>query len=132
MSLHICIQYFLISSTIIFIPGGENISIWNQFAGMYINCVYCGHRYGPDSEVPAAMADVLKEHIEQCPKHPMSALKTRAEKAEATLARLTSDECVEAANADLARQIKTPFYSNKERVKMALQAALDEAKEGGE
>ncbi len=44
-------------------------------ADKYINCVYCGHRYGPDTEVPAAMADVLKEHIESCPKHPMSALK---------------------------------------------------------
>ena len=43
-------------------------------AGMFINCVYCGHRYGPDSEVPATMADVLKEHIAQCPKHPMLAL----------------------------------------------------------
>lgn len=41
-------------------------------SGMYINCVYCGHRYGPNSEVPAAMADVLKEHIEQCPRHPLS------------------------------------------------------------
>ena len=44
-------------------------------AGMYINCVYCGHRYGPDDEVPATMADVLKEHIERCPKHPMSMLR---------------------------------------------------------
>jgi len=44
-------------------------------AGCYINCVYCGHRYGPDDEVPAAMADVLKEHIEKCPEHPMSKLK---------------------------------------------------------
>lgn len=44
-------------------------------AGMYITCVYCGHRYGPDDEVPATMADVLKEHIAQCPEHPMSALK---------------------------------------------------------
>lgn len=42
-------------------------------SGMYINCVNCGHRYGP--KVPATMADVLKEHIEQCPEHPMSALK---------------------------------------------------------
>ena len=42
-------------------------------AGMYINCVYCGHRYGPDDEVPATMADVLKEHIMVCPKHPLSA-----------------------------------------------------------
>ena len=40
-------------------------------AGMYINCVYCGHRYGPDTEIPASMADVLKEHIEKCPKHPL-------------------------------------------------------------
>ena len=40
-------------------------------AGMYINCVYCGHRYGLDTEVPVSMADVLKEHIEQCPKHPL-------------------------------------------------------------
>lgn len=43
--------------------------------GMFINCVYCGHRYGPNDEVPATMADVLKEHVEQCPKHPMSALR---------------------------------------------------------
>jgi hypothetical protein len=41
-------------------------------SGMYINCVYCGHRYGPADEVPATMADALKEHIEQCPEHPMS------------------------------------------------------------
>lgn len=44
-------------------------------SGMYLNCVYCGHRYGPDSDVPVSMADALKEHIEECPKHPMSALK---------------------------------------------------------
>jgi DNA-directed RNA polymerase subunit RPC12/RpoP len=44
-------------------------------SGMYINCVYCGHRYGPNDEVPASMADVLKEHVEQCPEHPMSKLK---------------------------------------------------------
>ena len=44
-------------------------------SGMYINCVYCGHRYGPERDTPVSMADILKEHIEQCPKHPMSALK---------------------------------------------------------
>lgn len=44
-------------------------------SGMYVNCVYCGHRYGPSKDVPAAMADVLKQHIEQCPEHPMSAIK---------------------------------------------------------
>ena len=45
-------------------------------SGMFINCVYCGHRYGPKDEVPCTMADALKAHVEQCPKHPMSALKS--------------------------------------------------------
>lgn len=53
-------------------------------AGCYINCVYCGHRYGPDSEVPASMADVLKAHIEVCPAHPLSA-------ATKTIARLRAE-----------------------------------------
>ena len=54
-------------------------------AGMYINCVYCGHRYGPDDEVPASMADVLKAHIEVCPEHPLS-------KAMARIAELEKDQ----------------------------------------
>ena len=48
-------------------------------SGMYVNCVYCGHRYGPSPETPVAMADVLKQHVEQCPQHPMSALKNANE-----------------------------------------------------
>jgi len=43
-------------------------------SGMYINCVYCGHRYGPDDEIDN-MQDALKAHIEVCPEHPMSKLK---------------------------------------------------------
>ena len=46
-------------------------------SGMYVNCVYCGHRYGPGETTPVTMADALKVHVEQCPKHPMSALKAR-------------------------------------------------------
>jgi len=55
----------------------ERLQAWvnDLHLGMYINCVYCGHRYGPDPGAPIVMADVLKDHIEQCPKHPMSALK---------------------------------------------------------
>ncbi len=52
-------------------------------SGMYINCVYCGHRYGPREETPVNMSRVLKEHIEQCPEHPLSAMKRRAEELEA-------------------------------------------------
>lgn len=50
-------------------------------SGMYINCVYCGHRYGPKEEVPATMADVLKAHIATCPKHPVSKLLAAAKAA---------------------------------------------------
>ena len=49
-------------------------------SGMYINCVYCGHRYGPKKNTPVAMADVLKEHIEKCPKHPLSKTKEELER----------------------------------------------------
>ncbi|NLB52058.1 MAG: hypothetical protein GX808_03875 [Syntrophomonadaceae bacterium] len=52
-------------------------------SGMYVNCVYCGHRYGPNDKVPASMADVLKEHIEKCPEHPMSKLRAELEQVKA-------------------------------------------------
>ena len=43
--------------------------------GMFVNCVYCGHRYGPQKDTPVSMAEVLKQHIEVCSKHPMAQLK---------------------------------------------------------
>lgn len=52
-------------------------------SGMYVNCVYCGHRYGQTDEVSVSMADVLKAHIEQCPDHPMSKLKQEIERLKA-------------------------------------------------
>jgi hypothetical protein len=50
-------------------------------SGMYVNCVYCGHQYGPGETTPATMADALKAHIERCPEHPMSALRRAVQKA---------------------------------------------------
>jgi hypothetical protein len=44
-------------------------------SGMYVNCVYCGHRYGPGESTPLTMAEALKEHVLQCPQHPMSELR---------------------------------------------------------
>ena len=54
----------------------ERLEYWvaNLQKGTYINCVYCGHCYGPDSKVPATMADVLKKHIAVCDRHPMAKL----------------------------------------------------------
>lgn len=44
-------------------------------SGMYVNCVYCGHRYGPQDDTPVTMAEMLTEHVEQCPEHPLSKAK---------------------------------------------------------
>jgi hypothetical protein len=44
-------------------------------SGMYINCVYCGHRYGPDDNTNPPMRKALEEHIATCPKHPLSLCK---------------------------------------------------------
>ena len=73
-------------------------------SGMYINCVYCGHRYGPDTEVPASMADVLKEHIEKCPQHPLSHCKAqlRAAESEAKDILAAHKEEVDALKKELA------------------------------
>lgn len=47
--------------------------------GRYINCVYCGHRYGPKENVPPSMQDILKAHVMECPKHPMNEFKNLLE-----------------------------------------------------
>lgn len=66
----------------------ERLRAWidDLQSGMYVNCVYCGHRYGPGETTPVSMADSLKAHIEQCPKHPMSTLKAENERLKAELA----------------------------------------------
>ncbi len=39
---------------------------------VYVNCVYCGYRYGRDGdEIPA---DALRRHVTKCNKHPMALL----------------------------------------------------------
>ena len=61
----------------------ENLRLTNWVkdlqSGLYINCVYCGHRYGPNTVTPTSMADVLKKHIEECPHHPLRAAIEREE-----------------------------------------------------
>ena len=69
-------------------------------SGMFINCVYCGHRYGPSDEVPASMADVLKTHVEQCSKHPMSALKAELERLRAEMKEFEDEGFIVRGNND--------------------------------
>lgn len=52
----------------------EHLKRWIQDlqSGQFLNCVYCGHNYGPqDQEVPA---DVLRRHVASCPEHPLAQL----------------------------------------------------------
>jgi hypothetical protein len=41
--------------------------------GMHVNCVYCGHRYGPVEDTPTSNEQLLFEHIIVCPQHPLRA-----------------------------------------------------------
>lgn len=67
----------------------ENIQleVWidDLQSGMYINCVYCGHRYGPNSgphtkDFNLTMRKALEDHIASCPKHPLSFAKQEIKK----------------------------------------------------
>lgn len=50
----------------------EALNAWiaDLQSGLYVNCIYCGHRYAPG--VPAARDVALYSHITQCKKHPLS------------------------------------------------------------
>ncbi len=54
-------------------------------SGMYINCVYCGHRYGPADDVPSTMSQVLYDHIAVCPKHPLFEARAEIERLRAAM-----------------------------------------------
>ncbi|MDL2257566.1 hypothetical protein LJC42_00205 [Eubacteriales bacterium OttesenSCG-928-K08] len=70
-------------------------------SGMYVNCVYCGHRYGPADEAPTSMSAALTEHIENCPEHPMSKLRTENAllRAECEAAQEAADDAMRERNA---------------------------------
>jgi len=54
-------------------PEVDRLTQWvaDLQSGMYINCVYCGHRYAPGTG--PVMQEVLYDHIKTCPKHPLAA-----------------------------------------------------------
>jgi len=49
-------------------------------SGMYVNCVYCGHRFKPNPEAFPSQAEVLREHMEKCPEHPLFKAKQTIER----------------------------------------------------
>ena len=60
-------------------------------SGQYVNCVYCGHKYGSYVDTPVAMADLLKTHVEHCPEHPMSKLRDELDTVRGQLVMLLND-----------------------------------------
>lgn len=85
-------------------------------SGMYINCVYCGHRYGPKDKSPTTKADVLKAHIAVCPEHPMSKLLSACRTAESVLLALqatweNSSPLVRAKLAEMQKEIQEAILS---------------------
>jgi hypothetical protein len=80
-------------------------------SGMYVNCVYCGHRYGPAETTPVAMADALKHHVARCPEHPMSTLVTALSAASHVLKSYRidlADQVLELVDASIAHATGEP------------------------
>lgn len=98
---------------------------WRIQSGMYVNCVYCGHRYGPGETTPISMADALKTHVEQCPKHPMSALKVERDALQRRVEE-AEDKVAEKWCNELARHVK-PYVEEKpdENIVYTVAARLD-------
>ena len=103
-------------------PKIENESLWDENeklrawiddlqSGMYINCVYCGHRYGPEKKVAPTMQQALYDHIKVCPKHPCSLLKKALDISQymidkdKALSSWFEDEDIERLDAGFAKEI---------------------------
>jgi hypothetical protein len=71
----------------------QRLSRWVEDlqSGMFVNCIYCGHRYGPSNDTPVAIADVLKQHAEQCTQHPLAAATARIARLEKLLTNFVGD-----------------------------------------
>ena len=103
-------------------------------SGMYINCVYCGHRYGPNSgpttkNFNITMRRALEDHIAQCPKHPLSFAKKKIERLRSALSGIigaTDNKSLE----QMKNIIKSAPISDKERDLMtnAIDVLLEEEK----
>ena len=46
--------------------------IADLLSNRYVNCVYCGHRYGKTEDTLSSMSEVLYEHIKECEYHPLA------------------------------------------------------------
>lgn len=75
-------------------------------AGMYVACVYCGHRLAGREAASSKWSDALRAHIETCSQHPVSKLKVQLE--EMTTARDRACNLLEHS----ARRLPAPEMAN--------------------
>lgn len=118
----------------------EKLEAWidDLQSGMYINCVYCGYRYGPNTVSHVTMRKALEDHIASCPKHPLSTAKSALEQARRELAELKKRsgdiaektikqfERYEAELADLRGMIEALQDENK-KLKSIAAESIDDA-----
>lgn len=102
-------------------------------SGMYVNCVYCGYRYGPNPETSTSLADVLKAHVQQCPKHPMAALSRRLARAKMVISTLVGATEVGELQAMLAvlRSARGPM-SDRSAAIDAIEFLIDDTAKAAE
>lgn len=88
-------------------------------AGGWVNCVYCGKRYGARDEqlkVHETMREALEEHVESCPKHPLAKYKAELMK---------RDHIMNTIWATLAaRKREAALYNEAEWTGLALALAI--------
>lgn len=79
----------------------EQLQAWvdDLQSGMFVNCVYCGYRYGPEQTTALTMREALYQHIAKCPKHPLS--KANAEIEQLQEAKSNSDAMCEQLHGEL-------------------------------
>lgn len=102
-------------------------------SGMFVNCVYCGHRYGPSEETPVSQAELLTKHVEECPKHPMHVLKQRIRELELEndslrieAERYRSQTAQVIARAERAGKIRKAFQTSNEDLHFKLRELQSE------
>ena len=90
--------------------------------GGWVNCVYCGKRYGPSDSTPVALSEVLKRHVEECPEHPMSKLKSEI----ATLSKLVEQACDRWESCLVVEEARQGYPSEERELLCAIRKELEE------
>lgn len=84
-------------------------------SGIHVTCAFCGRRYGPAETPLVSMADALREHIQQCSRHPMSELQRENDLHRRRIRILELQLRLVTENSDLRRQLIDLLRENLNR-----------------